>query len=147
MAKPWDAPDAGALCVCSKIGMFWITINSVGVPSKATPRGEAMVLVSVSVFKKESTACRPSALRKAVAGLIPLEVLAVKPPPALVEPRILVVRLVTLLEMRVFTGEAPEPLMGAPPGETVPVEAPELELAVEALTEVPDVKPLPKLTC
>jgi hypothetical protein len=83
-----------------------------------------MVLVSVSVLRKDNTAETPSALRKAVAGLMPREVLAEKPPPDEVLPVIVVVKEVMLLE-RVLMGELPEPpLMGEPPGETVAVLAP-----------------------
>src|SRR5271156_4225852 len=143
VARPGADPPAGALWVSWKTGMFCTTANSVGTPPRATVRGKAMVLVSLSVFRKDNTAETPSALRKAVAGLRPRAVLSEKPPPCEVLPEMVLVKVETLLE-RVVMGDGPE-AMGAPPGEGV-LEAVPLPVVEEEAT-VPCVKPLPKLTC
>ena len=82
-----------------------------------------MVLVSLSVFRKDNTAETPSALRNAVAGLMPRAVLSEKPPPCEVLPGMVLVKLETLLERVPKPDELP--VMGEPPGEVVdPADTP-----------------------
>ena len=146
MASPATAPAAGALCVCSNMGMFCTLMISVCTPSSATVRGKDIDLVSASVLRNDSTAETPSALKNAVDGLKPRAVFNEMPPPLEGDPGIKVVRDETLVVADI--NPPPEVVgMVVPPGSVVvPVVMGAVKLVLVA-PMAPEVRPLPKLTC
>src|SRR4051812_14906404 len=84
----WEPPVVLAVpAVTLMIGEARVTSILAGSLSSVTVRGAEITLASAYLFRKETTARRPSALRKKVSGLKPPAVVAPRPPPPMTELR------------------------------------------------------------
>src|ERR1035437_2781562 len=112
--------------------------------SRVTVRGEEMTFVSAYVLRNDKTAFTPSAFRKKVLGLRPRAV-SMESPPA--PPPNTEFRRLLAVELVVDPGVELEVTVPSPCRVVVVVVGVPGDPVVVALRLLPDVMPLPKLTC